>query len=473
MSFVVLMHQPQRAPCVAAPVGSSTTEISDATVSRESHSKCSCATTVGTDSSAQSCLSPGDEAKYRKVGDLVEFFKLSQGFPQGWDVSPRFFSEEEISRRLRAPVKDGHYVMNVELPFVHPVKVAELFNALRFNLMEIILFALGSGKQLVEPWILGELRNSSFYEIAFRDPARRSEHDVLFSGAFLYSELFNISVLEDFLHYRIMRHTDYYHMLHGRIELLHTVDPEIIPSMFVVDGRTWVVGRQQSFDTHARLPAFDYKDLHRFIGSDESERVTALHSRRTVLLGDSPNWHDWDGKFYWHIRNAMVFSDAMYGLAARAMIQMNLPMDFKFLSFHWRRGDRGHSQMGSFGSSHMERTGPANVGRVVRTVLEQNGLDIVFVATNVGLQEDWDQFAQAIAPHKAVRFEVSNGADPRKEKFLNNMIVEQIISANAELFLSDGHGFPMGSTVSRIILEERALRYKPYMKKPLYVYSML
>eukprot|EP00762_Andalucia_godoyi_P002185 ANDGO_07472.mRNA.1 hypothetical protein len=402
---------------------------------------------------------------------LKKLLKSSNGVPFDWDVKPQFFSDAEIDSALRVPLRQDRALLHVELPFFNPFQHAELFNAMRFNIMEVILFKLASGRQLYEPWMLGENRNASFYEIVFTDPSRRSEHDVIFSGTFLYSDIFDTQKLEALLKDSIVPHDVYYKKLKGRIDLLHTIDDSRIPRMFTVNGRTWFVDKQQTFNWNAPKPKMESAALHGFVGAAENDPLVAFHMRRTNLLGDSPNWHDWPGKFYWHIRSAMEFHDGLFSAAAHAMRVMNLSTDFHYMSFHWRRGDRGHSEMGGFGSSHMDRTKPENVGRAVRQILEQNNLNTVFVATNVGLQADWDAFVQSVAPYRALKFDVANGADPRKENFIYNMVIEQIIAANAELFLSDASGFTMCSTVSRIILEERALHFKSYMKKPLYLYS--
>ncbi|KAF0852699.1 mitochondrial O-FucT_like domain-containing protein [Andalucia godoyi] len=414
------------------------------------------------------------EEQLKDLQDRIDFLKKSHPPPLHWDYKVQMYSEETISNNFRKLQQSGQYLFHVEVPLFDPRQRTEQFNALRLNVMEMILVSMVTGRQLFEPWILGQLRNSTFYEVAAKmNVHSHGVHDVLFSGPVLFSEIFDTTFVEKFLQQRLIPHSEYYKMLGGRIQNLRTVDPSSVPSLFLVDGRTWIVENQVTFDREFGKRSLNTKDLHDYFGTDIDESVLTVHTIRGKITGNSPNWHESFGMLYWNIRKCLEFNGAMYARAALALQRLDVPKDYHFLAFHWRRGDRGHPEMGRFGSDHMEKTSPRRVGIVIKRLLEYYRMSMVFVATNSGLESDWQAFVNAVAPYRAVKLDARSGADFRKEKYMHNMAAEEIIASSAAVFVSDGSRYSSCSTVSRIILEERILHYKPYMMKPLFIYDLL
>eukprot|EP00961_Rhodomonas_salina_P101969 1371704-Rhodomonas_salina.2 len=67
-----------------------------------------------------------------------------------------------------------------------------------------------------------------------------------------------------------------------------------------------------------------------------------------------------------------------------------------FIAVHWRRGDRAHPEMGSYGRRQWKLSQPENMACLLNDAIRHSGLSTVFVATNSGTQSDRDALRQGV-----------------------------------------------------------------------------
>jgi len=61
---------------------------------------------------------------------------------------------------------------------------------------------------------------------------------------------------------------------------------------------------------------------------------------------------------------------------------------YRFIAAHWRRGDRGHSEMEAYGADFWRISQPRNFACIINKMVLESGITRIFVATNSGSEED-------------------------------------------------------------------------------------
>lgn len=140
-----------------------------------------------------------------------------------------------------------------------------------------------------------------------------------------------------------------------------------------------------------------------------------------------------------------------------------------FLAAHWRRGDRGHPEMASYGAQMWELSEPANVACLINKMIDESQISTVFVATNSGTPADRETL-RALVHGRTVFFQDLFNASATHE--LHAMVTEMFLCRRSEMFLSAGNSHWRSSTISRIIARMfdmdgwGAVYYLDYCKAP-------
>lgn len=131
----------------------------------------------------------------------------------------------------------------------------------------------------------------------------------------------------------------------------------------------------------------------------------------------------------------------------------------RFLAAHWRRGDRGHSEMGAYGQDHWHVSRPENFGCLLNRMVLESGITTVFVATNSGSDADKVRLRDVVYRGSGgfvVFWEDLVEKHWRRE--LEHMLAEVFVCARGELFLSSGRSFIQSSQVSMLVHALRLFR---------------
>lgn len=148
----------------------------------------------------------------------------------------------------------------------------------------------------------------------------------------------------------------------------------------------------------------------------------------------------------------------------------------KYVSAHWRRGDRGHPEMG-FKLWHWVWALPAHYACMLSRLVEQTGIRNVFVMTNAGRSEDREAlrryvkqwagatlvFMQDLALPQAanIRADVPDNLKWERWNQYDVLVAEVLLSAHEDsaMFLSAGPNYQYSSTISQFVEELRLSRH--------------
>jgi len=131
----------------------------------------------------------------------------------------------------------------------------------------------------------------------------------------------------------------------------------------------------------------------------------------------------------------------------------------RFLTAHWRRGDRGHSEMGAYGQDYWQVSRPENFGCLINRMVLESGIKTVFVATNSGSHLDKLALRDTVYRGSGgfvIYWEDIVDKDWRAE--LEHMLAEVFVCARGEIFLSAGRSLSLSSDISKFVLALRLFR---------------
>eukprot|EP00961_Rhodomonas_salina_P093319 1255907-Rhodomonas_salina.1 len=105
-----------------------------------------------------------------------------------------------------------------------------------------------------------------------------------------------------------------------------------------------------------------------------------------------------------------------------------------YIALHWRRGDRGHPEMGAFGQQYWNLSRPSNTACLLNTMLNGSGLQHVFVATNSGTPSERAELRAGV--HGRVWFlaDFEEAAGWREE--LSLLVAELFLCSRGCVYLS-------------------------------------
>ena len=130
-----------------------------------------------------------------------------------------------------------------------------------------------------------------------------------------------------------------------------------------------------------------------------------------------------------------------------------------FVAAHWRRGDRGHAEMGEYGQLMWNLSEPHVFACNLNHLLDQTpGARFVFVASNSGTEADVALLREHIrAPVRMLRDVGLLGGWKHEYEAL---VAEMFVCAQASAFLAAGASeYYLASSISRIIMRMRWLRW--------------
>ena len=148
----------------------------------------------------------------------------------------------------------------------------------------------------------------------------------------------------------------------------------------------------------------------------------------------------------------------------------------KYVSAHWRRGDRGHPEMG-FKPWHWVWSLPGHYACMLSRLVEQTGIRNVFVMTNAGRSEDREALRRymqhwvgatlvfmqdlALPQAAATRADVPDNLKWERWNRYDVLVAEALLSAheNSAMFLSAGPNYRYSSTISQFVEELRLSRH--------------
>jgi hypothetical protein len=183
---------------------------------------------------------------------------------------------------------------------------------------------------------------------------------------------------------------------------------------------------------------------------DESASKVGIVYRRGLLSAmGSPQWKEDTRLDYAAVAAAWEWNDAVIEESRRFVLEHfgHAP----FLAVHWRRGDRGHAEVGQWGQYYWRISGVSNVIERIRSIMNQSSVSRVFIATNSGSPTE---LAELLAATSGVTYHSLSGIGNE----LHRVAVEMNICSLSTAFLAAGNTFWMASSISRTIIETRQRR---------------
>ena len=136
-----------------------------------------------------------------------------------------------------------------------------------------------------------------------------------------------------------------------------------------------------------------------------------------------------------------------------ALFQTSLNGVHEYVGVHWRRGDRGHPEMGEQGDRMWALSQPEHLSCEINRLLLEYNVSAVFVGTNCGTPADRERLRALV--HAPLVFLSDLGLFQDWQHGLDAVTVEMFVLAYAKVFLTAGDSFWGSSTISRLVVHMR------------------
>ncbi len=182
---------------------------------------------------------------------------------------------------------------------------------------------------------------------------------------------------------------------------------------------------------------------------ENATKVGIVYRRGLISAMGSPQWKQDSRLDYASVAAAWEWNDDVVAKSTR-FVSSHFGHG-PFLAVHWRRGDRGHAEVGQWGQYYWHLSRVSNVIQRVRSIMNQSSISRVFIATNSGSRAE---LAELLAATSGVVYDGLSGI----ENELQRVAVEMHICSVSTAFLAAGNSFWLSSSISRTIMETRQRR---------------
>lgn len=191
------------------------------------------------------------------------------------------------------------------------------------------------------------------------------------------------------------------------------------------------------------------------------EAVNPLARHVAVMFTRGILWSGGGGKDFGDLKHEREYSAMVRASALNESLQLiaqrlvhDMFANRSFLSIHWRRGDRGHKEMGGT-AGRWTQTSPAKTCWELCRALGIERLNDVFLMTNSGEPSEIQQIERLECHPNANVRRLPADLLPGWQNEQHRMVIEQAIAVQAEAFMVSAYHYYDASTVSRHIIERR------------------